>query len=263
MKIKNEYGESIDLLVEGKSNSSTTIIFVHGLGTNKNENSNLFIDIAKPLLEKYRIIRFDLSGYGESEGKQEEADLNKHAKDLKAVINFAESEYEGTRNILAFSLGCFVVLKLNPDNIEKTVFVSPPNPIPEQMIEATKARIESRPNGKVVEGGISVYPRSDGSVQKLGPTFWNTLRVFDPIESLAEYSNKTNVIVFRASQDEIVSSQNMHRYKELKTLKYVEIPGNHGFTNSKDRDKLIVEIQKFVKHQYDTHEPFQHAKTRV
>ena len=80
MKIKNENGENIDLLVEGNPNSNITLVFAHGFGTNKDENSNLFIDLAKPFLEKYRVIRFDFSGYGQSEGRQEDASITKSAE---------------------------------------------------------------------------------------------------------------------------------------------------------------------------------------
>ena len=252
MKIKNENGENIDLLVEGNPNSNITLVFVHGFGTNKNENLNLFVDLAKPLLEKYRVIRFDFSGYGQSEGRQEEASITKHSRDLKTVLDFAESRYGGTTHILAFSMGCFAVLSLNPDKIGKTLFISPPNPDPERAIAATKARIQSRPGGKVDEGGISVYPRSDGSVQKLGPDFWTALRAFNPVEALETYSEKTELVLFRAMQDEVVSGQNMALYQGIGTLKYVELQGTHGFTSLGDREKLISAVQQFFDHQYNT-----------
>ena len=248
MKIKNENGENLDLAVEGNPNSNITIVFVHGLGTNKDENSNLFIDIAKPLLDEYRVIRFDLSGYGKSEGKQESANLTKHAKDLKTVLDFVDSEYKSTKYILAFSMGCFLVLALNPSGIEKTMLISPPNPNPQRIIESTKVRISSRPDGKVIEDGISIYPRSDGSIQKLGPSFWTALKTFKPVEMLTEYSKKTNLIIFRPMQDEVVSGQNMPEYQNVKTLEYVELSGNHGFTNPEDRGKLITAIREFVNH---------------
>ena len=255
MKIKNENGENIDLVVEGNSTSNITIIFVHGLGTNKDENLNLFIDLAKPFLPRYRVIRFDLSGCGKSEGKQEEASIAKHTKDLKAVLDFAESKYNGTKYILAFSMGCFVVLSLSPEDIEKTVFISPPNPDPQRIIESTKARISSRPDGKVVEDGISIYPRSAGSIQKLGPAFWGALKTFKPVEMLTEYSKKTDLILFRPMQDEVVSGQNISAYRAIKTLEYVELSGTHGFADLKDREKLIVAVQYFVNRQHGSDEP--------
>ncbi len=89
------------------------------------------------------------------------------------------------------------------------------------------------------------------------------LRAFVPMESLAEYTKKTDLVLIRAAQDEIVSSKNIHKYKELGTLRYVELSGNHGFTNPKDREKLIAEIQKFVSHRYDSHKSSQLTKIRL
>jgi len=36
-KIKNVFGENLDILIEGNSNSKDIIIFVHGYGTDKDE----------------------------------------------------------------------------------------------------------------------------------------------------------------------------------------------------------------------------------
>lgn len=88
VKIKNNLGEQLDALIEGNEKSKVTIVFVHGFGTDKNETENLFTDIATALKSQFRIIRFDLTGYGKSEGKQEETNYNKHAEDLKSVFDW-------------------------------------------------------------------------------------------------------------------------------------------------------------------------------
>ena len=62
-EIRNKFGERIDALVEGKEDADATIVFVHGSGTDKNEGENLFVDISKTLGKKFRIVRFDFSGF--------------------------------------------------------------------------------------------------------------------------------------------------------------------------------------------------------
>ncbi len=47
--IRNHKEELLDVLTSGNENAKTAIIFVHGFGSNKDENFNLFIDIATSL----------------------------------------------------------------------------------------------------------------------------------------------------------------------------------------------------------------------
>lgn len=45
--IYNNSHEKIDTLVAGNPDASTTIIFVHGFGANKDEGGNYFADVAQ------------------------------------------------------------------------------------------------------------------------------------------------------------------------------------------------------------------------
>ena len=92
--IYNSHHEKLDSLVEGDEKSSVTIVMVHGLGTDKHETAGLFDDIATALIDKYRVLRFDFSGFGKSEGKTEEFDYHKHADDLKAVLEYVKQTYK-------------------------------------------------------------------------------------------------------------------------------------------------------------------------
>ena len=83
--VNNAVGEKIDVLVEGNLNSPISIVFVHGFGKNKDESAGLFVDISS-VLREYRVVRFDFTGYGKSEGKQEDTSLVKEASDLNSVL---------------------------------------------------------------------------------------------------------------------------------------------------------------------------------
>lgn len=88
MEVRNKHGERLDVVVEGSGD--TTIVFVHGMGTDKNEGSTrLLADVSAVLQKDYRIVRFDLSGYGNSEGTSEEGNLYKWADDLQAVLGIS------------------------------------------------------------------------------------------------------------------------------------------------------------------------------
>ena len=112
--INNPRNEQLHTLIEGQPDADTTIIFVHGFGTNKDEGENLFADVSQALNKRFRTIRFDFSGYGQSQGRQEDVDLNKQAEDLAAVLEYTRHNYSGQINILAHSMGTYVAC-LSPE----------------------------------------------------------------------------------------------------------------------------------------------------
>ena len=246
MKLKNKQGEKIDFIVEGKSNSPMTVIFVHGFGTNRDEGYNLFADISKPLAKKYRLLRFDFSGYGKSEGKQENVNLIKQASDLEAVLKYTKGRYGNRIWIIACSNGCHVVSMLSPDGIEKTVFVSPPDSRSSQVIKRLKYRIESRPGGILSLSGISKYPRTGGEIQFIGSDYWKMLKKFKLSVLLKKYAKKTRMAILVPKDDDFIEHKNMRLYKTIKSAYFSEIDGNHAFTKGEDRKRLIVKIQSFL-----------------
>jgi len=87
--IKNNIGEKLDTWVEESiGNVKATIVMVHGFGTSKHETARYFDDISQALTgDNFRVVRFDLSGYGNSEGREEDACYSKHILDLKSVLD--------------------------------------------------------------------------------------------------------------------------------------------------------------------------------
>lgn len=246
LKIKNPFKEDVDVLVEGSSQAKKTIVFVHGFGTDKNENYSFQYDIAQALAKDFRIVRFDLTGYGKSEGKQEENNYKKHAKDLEAILKWVKTEWGNNIYVLAHSMGCFIASLLCPDNIQKTVFTSIPNANANYIINWMQANIKKRSGGVVNEKGISLYPRSrNRGIQKLGPSFWQVLREFKPVDSIKKFAKKTNLIIFKPLQDEVCGNKYFKDYKKISQLKFIELQGKHNFIEKKNRDKLILEIKRF------------------
>lgn len=243
--IKNSFNEKIDYVVEGKVDAFTTIIFVHGFGTDKNETQNLFVDIAKKLKDKFRIVRFDLSGYGKSEGKQEEADYEKHAKDLLTVLNWVEKKYHTKIYILAMSMGCFVTALLSPDGVEKTILLSIPNYNTNFIIERVKKRFFTRPGSQLNQKGISLLMRSTGKIQKLGSSFWNILAELKPLDAVNKLASKTKLLIIHPLRDEIIGNKYVDEYKKIPGIIYQDLNGDHSFKLKQDRENMIKKIQEF------------------
>ncbi len=244
-RIKNKFGEELDTLVEGKDSADTTVVFVHGFGTQKDESYGYFVDIAKSLHNNYRTVRFDFSGYGKSGGKQEDANYQKHADDLQIILDWAKKTFSDKIYIIAQSMGCFVTALLSPDQVEKTVFTSIPNTNVEYIVERFKQRFMTRPGGKFDEKGISILPRSTGELQKVGPSFWKVLREFNPVDSVSQLAKKTNLLILKPLQDDVVGNEFFEEYKKIPGLQYVELDGNHGFRKKEDRDLLIQKMKSF------------------
>lgn len=245
LQIKNQQGEKLDTLVEGNEKANVTIIFVHGFATDKHETACYFDDLAGALKNNFRIVRFDLSGCGKSEGKTEDVNYAKHAQDLETIIGFTRKNYPGKIYILAQSMGCFVTALLAPDGIEKTIFTGIPNSDTKYIVERLKKRFGSRPGAKIDLQGVSLFPRSTGALQKIGASFWQVLLNLNPIEKVKSYAKKTKLVIFHPLQDEVVGPDYQKEYDNIAGVATYWINGDHSFKKKEDRHELIKLIAEF------------------
>lgn len=243
--IINVYGERLDTLVEGPDTASRTIIFVHGFGTDKHETHRFFDDLSLGLQRNFRVVRFDLSGCGKSDGRLEEKDFETWGQDLKTVITHTRNKYQGTIHIFAQSMGGFVVAMACPEGVAKTVFTGLPNSNTNFVIEKLVHRFQSRLNATIDFGGISIIPRSSGRNQMIGPTFWRVLRLFNPAYAVKKFSEKTKLLIIHPKDDEIVGHEYLSQYAKIPGVVVKWLNGNHGFQNIEDRNVLIKTIESF------------------
>ncbi len=244
-KIKNLFGENLDVLIEGNFDSNRILIFVHGFGTDKNEGFATFLDLANYLNNDFITIRFDLSGYGESEGDECEFQFQKAAGDVDSVIRYARRNYPDKEIfIVAHSLGTFVVSILSPHKIKKTVFTSIPNSNTDFIIQEIKKRIISK-GGEINENNLTFYPRTSGVVQVIGKDFWKTLKNFKPVDYIKEFADKTELRIYKPKNDDVLENKYFDEYKDIKNIEYIEVEGNHNFTKKEDRDNLFKSIKEF------------------
>ncbi len=244
--IKNIFGENLDVLVEGNFSSKKILIFVHGFGTDKNEGFATFLNLAHYLKDDFITIRFDLSGYGKSEGEDYEFQFQKAAGDVDSVIRYAKRNYPNREIfIVAHSLGTFVVSILSPHNIKKIVFTSIPNANTDFVIDTLKKRILSK-GGSINENDLTLYPRSSGVVQSIGKDFWRTLKSFSPVEYIKDLGDKTKLRIYKPKNDDVLENKYFDEYKVIENIEYIEVEGNHNFTNKEDRNNLFYSIKDFL-----------------
>jgi len=246
IKIKNIFGEDLDLLLEGNEKSKHIVVFVHGYGTDKDEGFASFLEFSEYIKNDFLIIRFDLSGYGASEGEENEFQFQKAAGDVDSVIRYARKVYPQKEiNIIAHSLGTFVVALLSPSGIRKTVFTSIVNSNTKYVSKELEKRILSK-GGRVDKNGITAYPRTQGAVQIIGKDFWRTLENFKPVEYIEDFGKKTDLIIYKPKQDEVLKYKYFDAYKKLRNAKYLEVDGDHNFKNPKERKDLFKKIKSFL-----------------
>ena len=245
--IANSKNERLDVLVEGNETSAITVIMVHGIGTDKHETAGLFDDISSSLTDTFRVIRFDFSGFGLSEGKTENFDYVKHAEDLKVIINYTKKTFGGSVYIIAHSMGTFITALLNPEGVSKTVFSGIPNSDTKYIIQRLLDRFATRAGTHIDQNGISLIPRSSGVVQKWGAKFWKTLGEFKPVGAVSQYAKNTDLLIIHPKQDDVVGSEYQKEYDSIPNIQIEWINGDHSFKRLEDRSVLIEKIKDFFK----------------
>lgn len=246
MKIKNIFGENLDVLIEGNLQASEIIILVHGFGTDKNEGFSSFIDFSTYFQKDYLIVRFDQSGYGQSEGESQAFQFQKAAGDVDSIIRYVRKHYPNKLiNVLAHSLGTFIVSLLSPHNINKIIFTSIPNSNTQFIVKQVQKRILAN-GGTINEQGVSRYVRSSGVVQLIGADYWRTFKTFNPIEYIQDLAKQTKLVIFKPLNDEVLEYKYFSEYKSIKGVDYREIIGDHNFKTTQDRENLFKQIEIFL-----------------
>jgi len=245
--IRNSKNEMLEVVVSypNEKDPEGVIIFVHGFGSNLHENFHLFDDMVKVLHKDYRCIQFSFSGYGGSEGNQEDVTLEKMKDDLKAIIRYATI---GDRpySVIAHSLGALVASKtIDPYKCKRILLTSPSQINPMETLSGIQKRIIAS-GGDLNESGISTYPRTSGEVQKIGPLFWEKFRTWNFARRLRLIKRqlRDSLKVIIPKDDEVVKQDGLSFFKYEK-INHVVLDGDHNFSKSKDRALLILVVKFF------------------
>ncbi len=118
-KVKNKQGEKLFVEIHSPAAASSTVVFVHGFtGCRKGRSleDNYMQTFATKLCRMgFRVILFDMSGHGESEGLSEDVTLDKSVGDLTSILT--KLKVGLTRvNFICFSYGAAVLTKYLEQN---------------------------------------------------------------------------------------------------------------------------------------------------
>jgi len=245
--IKNKFGEKLDTWVESPEGQiKATVILVHGFGTSKHETAGYFDDIALALAnDHFRVVRFDFSGYGKSEGSPIDVCYTKHVEDLQIIIEWVKENFQEETHIFAQSMGCFVTALALPSGIGKILMTGIPTSDPKLIVARFSERYGKKPGGKIDYEGISLLPRTSGAIQQIGPNFWRDILSMSPVEQIVKLSKITELKIIHWNQDEVLGTDHLRKYDSIKSLEAVWLDGDHSVSKPADRQNFIKVMLDF------------------
>lgn len=205
------------------SNIKHIIIFSHGFGVRKDARG-LFPDIISGFSD-IESVMFDYNEIHEADNAIFVRPLSVQADMLRDILSEVRKRNpESVIDIVCHSRGAVVAALARPNAIRKIVFIAPPFDMDyERAIAYFKARTDTHIDMK----GISRLIRRDGSVTFVPAEYWSERNNIDPIGLYNELALRTELIIVRAGQDEIVRSENQTKLSE--EIKIIELPGDHNF----------------------------------
>ena len=220
--------------------SKHIVIFSHGFGVRKDDRG-LLTDIAAGIPDVAPVL-FDYNEINEAENILTVSPLSRQATMLTSIIEKTRQENpEAVIDIVAHSQGCLVVALAKPSRIRKTVFLAPSL---DNNLERMVALFKDRPGSFIDLLGISKLSRKDGSSTIVPAQFWKEREASDPIPLYNELSQKTELVIINAKQDDVLRNLDVKGLNEK--IKVMEIDGNHQFSGDA-RQPLINRIKELTK----------------
>lgn len=109
--VKNNRGEALSCILDAGLESKPVAVFVHGFRDSKNGSCVRGVSSELAARGTWRILRFDCSGNGQSEGQFQYANYEEEMEDLRAVVLHARGELGVNVNcIVGHSKGAGVVI---------------------------------------------------------------------------------------------------------------------------------------------------------
>ena len=125
------------------------IVFCHPFGEEKLWSQRVYVDFARQLAGKgYAVLRFDLMGHGDSEGKFSDSNIETHLGDVKSAISVIKSEYPQSEKVtlLGLRMGGTLAAKLaeKSTDIDRIVLWDPTIDMKKYMQMALRANLTAQ-----------------------------------------------------------------------------------------------------------------------
>lgn len=211
--ILNENGEKLFVETYIPDEIKSAIIFCHGItGCRKGriKEDSYFQELAKKLMAKnYKVVLFDFSGHGDSEGNDYDVCLSKSTKELEIVFREEIGNIENV-SFLAFSYGAAVLCNFLSQNVSvrpKSIVLYSPclYPLESCFLNSDsifgKDIVKDYESGQLKEKGYSIVGAKGF---RFGIKMIDECRNFEPTY-LKKFSN--NILVLSGAQDVILNTK--------------------------------------------------------
>jgi len=227
----------------GNETSGRVVIFSHGFGVRR-DSRGMFTQLGSVLESDFLVVRFDYDSIDQERKKNFVHPYHVQTIILDKVIAFiSQTFFHPEINIVAHSQGCFIVGLAQLPHIHRVILNSSPTASPyERVVE----RLQQRNPTGYKQSGVNVFPRSDGSTTYFDAEFWPEMKAIRPTELYTQLANITDLWFIRALNDEIVTDGQYDALRRNANLHYLEIPGNHNFSDDGDRKNWLVTIKSIL-----------------
>jgi len=215
------------------------VIYSHGFGVRKDDNG-LLSDIVEHLPEIESVL-FDYYDLNEANNELLICSTSHQVNKLNQIINDIRiANPEAIIDLIAHSQGAIVAAMAKPSGIRKAIMLAP---VFDMGLERTLSRYRTKPDAEVDINGTSRIPSSNGMTRIIPKEYWQERINIKPFIEYNAFSEKTEMIVIEAKQDELVPKIDL---KELdKRIKVTSLDGDHGF-HIPNRDRLIEVIRDLL-----------------
>jgi esterase/lipase len=223
--------------------SDRGVVMAHGFAGYKEEKNGKFNDIGQDLNDSgFNVLAFDFSGCGESE--DDTISVEKEVEDLRAAVEFMESEGITHLGALGVSNGGLVALR-NHSDFEAMVLMAPQT---DGLREYREERMSEKQRQELREQGFFIKMRENRSREKhvITEEAIKYKESFDQ-EDLLQGVNLPVLIVHGIEDDIVPVEDSRKAVEKLKDSRLVEVRDNHYFDNSVEQI-TEVSIEWFEKY---------------
>lgn len=251
--ILNNENEKLLVEVFAPKKEKSTIVFCHGItGCRKGRtmSDSYLQELAKLLMGRgYKVVLFDFSGHGESEGKDFDVTLTKSTSELEVVLANERVDLKNV-NFLAFSYGAAVLANYLSKHTEvdpkSMVFYSPCLfPLESCFLNADsifgKDIVKEYQSGNLAKNGFAVVGAKGF---KFGSKMIDSCKDFTP-EYLKKFASK--ILVLSGKQDVILNTKYNDRFCKKLKIDNIYLNASHSLFEEID-SAFNFSIDFFEKH---------------
>jgi alpha-beta hydrolase superfamily lysophospholipase len=252
-EIRNRYGERLKWIIH-RTTSLDLVIVAHGFASTK-ENA-LIVSVCDAIQGiGVNALRFDFSGYGESEGKPEDSSFIKRSEDLNSVVSHFKARGYRIRSVISHSAGATAAIigAAADRRIESLILIAPRIQLSNSII-AKAISAHGKTISDIIETPDTVYPyqveikgQKESEVFYFSRDYLIELRDLDIPAFLQKI--EVPVLILLGTEDYKIQKEEVQQACNVNSLVYLEyIEGaGHSFRNEEHRSRLIAQIVNWYK----------------